>query len=291
MPRLKVLALVNAIVFLSGSNLFASKILLIAGDDAANTAMMRSVLQAQGNDVVTGVPYTSFTGSGLAGSDAVLLLPNGTYWSGKDMPASGQHALLDFVKNGGGLVTSEATAAMVEGVGGQGVFRTLAQALPMYPTEVQTFNTPVVMTSQTNDPILNAALPKSFGVPANANDTYYTESYFKVQPGATSFFSTNQWTETFGGYGVGSAVAGWSFGQGRVLSLSTFSDNTALGDRNYEQLLGNSVNWVTQPHAVPEPGTVLILGLGSAVLLLRRHRVSQGIRTNDERCRRSPARQ
>ncbi|MDR3622731.1 MAG: PEP-CTERM sorting domain-containing protein [Paludisphaera borealis] len=250
---------------MTASNAFGSKILLIGGDDASNTSMMASVLEAQGNTVTTAPAYTAFTGSGLSAYNAVFLLPNGAYYNGVDMPDSGQQALVDYVKNGGGLVTSEAVGDMIQGPGGVHMLQKLAQALPFTGLFHNTANSPVILGQITNDPIMNDQLPSQLVLHPQG---YNTEIGYTPKWGATAFFDTNQWTATFGGYGVMAGVVGWNFGSGRVLSLSMFSDSALLADPNYDRLVGNSVRWATDTTAarapgstnVPEPSSLLVLG-------------------------------
>lgn len=265
MPGFTTRSLALTILFLTASNAFGSKILLIGGDDASNTSMMASVLEAQGNTVTTAPAYTAFTGSGLSAYNAVFLLPNGAYYNGVDMPDSGQQALVDYVKNGGGLVTSEAVGDMIQGPGGVHMLQKLAQALPFTGLFHNTANSPVILGQITNDPIMNDQLPSQLVLHPQG---YNTEIGYTPKWGATAFFDTNQWTATFGGYGVMAGVVGWNFGSGRVLSLSMFSDSALLADPNYDRLVGNSVRWATDTTAarapgstnVPEPSSLLVLG-------------------------------
>jgi len=251
-------------LFHSPSPLLASKILLISGTDQNNEAAIQAVLQSQGNSVTIGPTFSNFTGAGLAGYNAVLLMPNGNYWAQPDMPSSGQQALINFVNNGGGLVAGEPVLSMTAYPGD---FKTLLQALPAWWGSAQTANSPITFGTLTSNPVINAQLPAAFSFTATG---YYTETYILPRPNATAFFSTNQWTSgppsSFeGNLGAGAGAAGWNFGAGRVLSLSTFSDNVELGDPNYDRLLTNAVNWATQssgwsppPVPAPEPSSVAV---------------------------------
>ncbi|MFI5454903.1 MAG: PEP-CTERM sorting domain-containing protein [Isosphaerales bacterium] len=248
----------------SPSPVLASKILLIAGADENNDLAIQAVLQSQGNSVTIGPTFSNFTGAGLAGYNAVLLMPNGNYWAQPDMPASGQQALLNFVNNGGGLVAGEPVLSMNAYPGD---FKTLAQGLPAWYAGAGTANSPITFGTLTSDPVINAHLPASFSFTATG---YYTESYILPRTNATAFFSTNQWTSVVGSsfagnFGAGAGAAGWNYGAGRVLSLSTFSDNVELGDPNYDRLLANAVNWATQssgwsppPVPAPEPSSIAV---------------------------------
>jgi hypothetical protein len=84
----------------------AGMILLLSTGNPAEDSAVSGVLAARGQSVTVGPQYTAFTGAGLSGFDAVLLLPNYN-WPAGDMPAAGQSALQSFVQGGGGLVTSE----------------------------------------------------------------------------------------------------------------------------------------------------------------------------------------
>ena len=187
--------------------------------------MMASVLEAQGNTVSAGPAYTAFTGDGLAAYNAVFLLPNGAYYNGVDMPDSGQQALVDYVKNGGGLVTSEAVGDMIQGPGGVHMLQA-AERHSVHGAVSQHRQFAVILGQITNDPIMNDQLPSQLVLHPQG---YFTEIGYTPKWGATAFFNTNQWTATFGGYGVMAGVVGWTFGSGRVLSLSMFSDSAAPG--------------------------------------------------------------
>jgi len=120
------------------SPVLASKILLIAGADD-NDSAIQAVVQSQGNSVTIGPTFSNFTRAGLAGYNAVLLMPNGNDWAQPDMPTSGQQALLNFVNNGGGLVAGEPVLSMSAYPGD---FKTLLQALPAWWGNAQTDNSP-----------------------------------------------------------------------------------------------------------------------------------------------------
>jgi hypothetical protein len=294
MPRFTTRSLALAVLFLTGSSAFGSKILLIGGDDASNTSMMASVLEAQGNTVTTGPAFTSFTGGGLAAYNAVFFLPNGPDWRRINMPESGQQALVDFVRGGGGLVTSEPVGVLLKIPIGAPLLQKLGPALPIYPTTVQTSNTPVILGQITNDPVMNDQLPSQLVLHPQSAQFFDTETFYTPKPGATAFFDTNQWSATFGGEGVGAGVVGWDFGSGRVLSLSMFSANSLLADPVYDRLVGNSVRWSAHETAVgpistttpdpgstnvPEPGSLLVLaaaGVAFAASSRSRRRACEG---------------
>jgi len=292
MRTLRLILVFTALVSFSPSLSHAAAVLLIGSGDASNNAMIESVLAAQGDTVTVGPTYTNFTGGNLSGYSDVLLVPNGTTFPTLDMPTSGQQALVNYVNSGGGLVTSE---WLLQGIASEHTFQTLSSVLPFSTGsgDIGTINSPITFRALTNDPVINANLPSSFTFPAGNGSGSYTESYYLPKPGATTFFSTNQWTSTFGGYGPAYGVVGWNYGLGRVISFSTALDNTSLANPNFDQLVGNAVAWARQqsgqlpmgpdpPHGpvspTPEPATLLAWGVGilgmAAASIVRRRRVS-----------------
>src|SRR5215813_1009102 len=75
----------------------AGMVLLLSTGDTAEDSAVSSVLAARGQSVTVGPQYNAFTGAGLSGYDAVLLLPNYNWFNG-DMPAAGQSALQSYVR-------------------------------------------------------------------------------------------------------------------------------------------------------------------------------------------------
>jgi type 1 glutamine amidotransferase len=267
------LAVIAAVLLHSPSPLFASKILLLSSGDAgaeSNTYAIQSALQAAGDTVTIGPTYDAFTGSGLAGYNAVFLNPNSNWWNASDMPVAGQQALLNYVNQGGGLVTGAMVSMWNEY---PGEFRTLGPALPAWGGDPATFNSPIVFTSLTANSVMNAGLPSTFSFTAGGYDT---EIYLTPKAtNATTFFTTNQWTPTFGGAGVSYGSIGWNYGAGRVLNLSTFSDNVAVSNATYDQMLVNSINWAAQssggsplPNPAPEPTSLAVFIAASLGLLI-----------------------
>jgi hypothetical protein len=263
-------SLILAAIILFGlsaaSPVFAEKILLISNGDASNDTATQSVLQSAGDTVTIGPTYNKFSGSGLSGYNAVFLNPVNFTLNAPDMPASGQQALVNFVNQGGGLVTG---GGVVQMLGYPGLFQGLSPLLPSIPTSIDSANSPITFTSLTSNSTMNAGLPGIFSFTAGGGVP--TEQLVTAKPGATAFFTTNQWTTTFEGVPYG--VVGWNYGSGHVLSLSTFSDSVALSNATYDQMLTNAFNWVTQTSPTgevpaPEPTSLTVFAAASVGLLI-----------------------
>lgn len=75
--------------------------------DGASEMVIQPILEAAGCEVVPGGNVWQFRGRvDLASFDTVVLLDDGQAWL-RDMPNDGQQALVDYIRAGGGLVTTE----------------------------------------------------------------------------------------------------------------------------------------------------------------------------------------
>jgi len=278
----------TALASLTSSSLRADAVLLIGSGDSTNNTMVQSILAAQGDTVTVGPTFNNFTGGNLSGYSDVLLLPNNNSFLMGDMPVSGQQALVNYVNSGGGLVTSE---YLMEKTVAQNDFQVLNAAIPVASSNILTDNSSITFGKLTSDPVMTAKLPNSFTFQAANPSGSPTEAYYIPKAGATAFFSTNQWTSTFGSQGPAYGVVGWNYGQGRVISFSTALDNTSLTNPNFAQLVDNAVNWARGGSVppitmgpnppightpTPEPATLVAWGAGIlgmvAVSYVRRKR-------------------
>ncbi len=293
-PTLLAATAALATVFL-GSPAWAEKILFIGDGDSAVASAVSSLLTSAGNQVTVGPSVTSFTGAGLAGYNAVVMAPgetplpiNDVLPVGAEMPMSGQQALVNFVAAGGGLVTGG--DMMSDFNVGVFSYKTLEPIMPFVPSPGATNNTSITFGVQTSNPIIDAHLPQNFTFSANNNgNSNLTEEYYEPNPNAKSFFTTNQWSPTFGNAAPSSGAVGWTYGLGNVFSISSPIDTTTLGNLNFAQLVSNAVNWTTQnqsgpptippvwganppidPAPIPEPATMMMWGVGLAGALAAR---------------------
>ncbi len=226
-------------------NSHAAKVLVISTSyDPLNAETVAS-LESYGHEAIIGQPYHLFDGSvSLAGIDAALVLVNYN-WSLGDMPPAGQTALLNFIDNGGGLVTGE---WFVWKNAAQNSFATLYDAIPVVSTAAFTTNAGVNATTYTRatpNLVLNAGLLDSIGFTAD----YFggTETKLDPKPGATVFYDSNN---PLGGDGL----IGWNYGDGRVLSFSTTIGSQQLAHAGFSRLLANTLAFAAGD------GTLVVLG-------------------------------
>ena len=231
----------------------AAHIYVTASGHATLDDSLQQVLQSFGHSVTLGVPYYHLNGTqDLASMDVVYLQANHSWgnswdygWAGSEMPAAGQTALVNFVNQGGGLVTTEWLLWIIEQFG---TFAILNPILPVNPTVVYDYLTVATFTQDVPKNEINAGLPGSFSAPLDYIDG--TRTLVSVpRAGASSFYKMN------GGF---IALAGWNVGNGRVLSFTTLNGQEQLANGNFRQLLSNTLTWAGagQTPLVSETGVV-----------------------------------
>ena len=226
-----------------------TSVYLIGNGDSQDTAV-KNILTNYGFAVTIGDSYNSFKGSSSLNSyNAVLLAPEFT-GGGSSMPDAGQTALLNYVKSGGGLVTTEWTFWVYS----QGRFATLGPALPASSGGAYDYYSSATYTKNVTNPTIDFNLPDSFTF-SSLHNMGGTESQLTPKGGATVFFNS-----TYGGSGAYGGLVGWTYGSGHVISFSILADQPQPNS-NFNQLLANSVNWA-EGTPVPVPGTLLLLGSG-----------------------------
>jgi para-nitrobenzyl esterase len=207
----------------------AHAVLLLSSGSPDLDGRVRTVLETQGHVVTIGKNFTQFSGEGLAAQNVVLLMATLDSGDG-DMPAAGQSALLNFVSNGGGLVTSEWTIWKSAGKS----FSTLRSAFPVLSSASYSELPTITYKSATPDPVLNVGMPSSLTF--NADFLYGTETFFAPRPGATVFYTSTGATGAAG-------VIGWQFSLGRVIQFSTLIGWQEIADADFSRLVTNAVSW------------------------------------------------
>lgn len=236
----------------------ASNVLLIGSSPSG--LFSQGGLVQYGHNVTVGPHYDAFDGNfDLSPFDVVVL--SAVYYASPDMPTSGQTALVDFVNNGGGLITGEWVTWRIGLFGSS--FAVIDPILPVwtdgsYIGGAGWTDGDVIYSQVTADPIMNAGMPLSFSLdiePAGSEIIH-------ARPGATVFYSGD---DEFGNY-PSDGLVGWDVGQGRVLSFSTTLQQPVGPDYSdpYSRLISNAIYWADSPSAaVPEPSGLLMFGAGA----------------------------
>jgi hypothetical protein len=246
----------------AASPAMAVDVYVLSTGSATVDAAYVTALSARGHSVTIGRPWSTFDGTVDLSGFEVVLLNHGNNWGGalEEIPEVGQQQLVNFINAGGGVITTEWIVYNF-GASNTNAYNVLAPALPVTYGNFWNSTTSTTFTALTADPIMNAGLPGSFISPTD--NFAGVETRLIPKPGATNFFSSSNMSAT----GIQAAgVAGWTFGSGRVISISTMPGVNSLANANYATMLSNSVNWV----AVPTPGALSLLGLGAIVAGRRR---------------------
>ena len=261
-----------AIIFLISSVANAGVVLTVGNSPSG---LFSDRLAQYGHTVTIGPHYDAFDGSiDLSQYDAIVF--SAVSYADPDMPLLGQQSIVDFVTNGGGLITGEWTTWRNIATG---AFGTIAPILPASTdgsyiggagVEVSVRYTQVI-----SDPILNAGLPASMDFIVNSAGS----EIINPKAGATVFYSgdsispyylleNNGWVP-YDGVFPSAGLVGWQYGAGRVLTFSTTMQQPIGPDYtdNYSRLVANSINWVSRPQAVPEPASLTVFGLGALCLM------------------------
>jgi hypothetical protein len=196
----------------------------MSGGNAVSDRAVLDALIARGHNPTLGVEPWQWNGTqkNLNSFNAVVLL-NNYNWLSADMPAEGQRALLDYVSQGGGLVTGE---WLVWNVFEGGTGKALSPMLPAVSNGYGGSSSATYVQAQ-GDPIINNGLPRSFSF--NLNNIDGSHTFLVARNGSTVFYE--------GG------LIGWNYLAGRVISFSTLLSEVELANSNYARLFANAVEW------------------------------------------------
>ncbi len=246
-----------AVVFssfaLAASAVNAANVYVFSTGNTAVDAAYAAALTGQGHTPTIGVQWSAFDGTiNLAPYNAVLM-NHSANWGGssQQVPVAGQLQLVNFVNNGGGLITTE-WIIYNNGTTAGTAYSTLMPILPATYGNNWNSVAQTTFSQVTPDPIINAGLPTSFLVD---NDNFSgRETGLRARNGATVFYQSSNLSS---GTLTNAGLSGWQVGNGRVISISNMPGLTSLNNDNYERLLGNAVTWVS----IPSPGAIAVLGL------------------------------
>lgn len=227
---------VGAVVGLLGAGTVseAAPVFMLTSGNAALDELYVQQLTGAGHTVTIGPAWYNVNSSaGFPQGGVVLLLANANWNEGARMPTPGQTALLAYVIQGGGLVTTEWTLWR-NGSGMSGAsFDVLTPAFAVMPTGGMFRTSGSATYSQIDvNSTVHAGMPAAFSfVPDNFAGT---ESLFTPRPGALEFYRSE---------GFGAGVVGWQFGNGRVANFSTCVGPQQMNDTNVARLMGNVLAW------------------------------------------------
>lgn len=227
------LASVNRASDVSSIQMADHPVYIFSSGDADTDQRMVDVISAAGYVPTLGIEPGAFTGSEVDLTQFKAVVAQNSYnWAESRMDDDGQMSLVNFVQNGGGLITAE---WFVYHMGSSNTSTPLASILPVtWSTWTSTVTT--TYTVDIPNPVINAGLPDQFTF--SLQSIGGTEILLLPKQGALSFYTTS-------GAG-GSGLVGWDMAQGRVASFSNLLTNTELQDEHIAKLLGNTLDWVSQ---------------------------------------------
>lgn len=202
--------------------------ILILHDDSTHVEASQ-VLADAGSEVTDGGPYWEYTGTDFDAYDLVILLDGYEY--GYEMMAGVEQALLDYVSDGGVLLTTDWMGYDYRS--GGGYFETLYPALPLiYEDDYCDVGEGSCQETYT----VAASHPITEGLPS----TFTTPSDWTYSMAAPNSAGTNV-VVLFSGSGSGAAMAVGDRGRGHFVhwSMAGVYGGAEIWDANTEMILNN----------------------------------------------------
>lgn len=230
---------------LAASSMAASIYIFSCGNAPTDNDTV-AAFQAGGHDVTLGQGVSTFLNLNVIASfDAVYLPANHNY--GFAWNASQEGAMLNYINAGGGLITAEWVVWMAATT--SSYFPILRAAFPVQLNSTWDFRGIANYTRDQADPIMNAGLPTTFSMSTTSISGVHT-NFLNLKSGAKSFYRD----------GTSIMVAGWDYGNGRVVNYSTVNGANQLTNSNFRILLGNTVTWVSSnpPTGPGIQGTIVL---------------------------------
>jgi hypothetical protein len=228
----------------------AAKVLVMSSENYDQDNKIVQVLKTAGHDVTLGSSFSKFgLSTDLRNFETVILQVNYNYLA-PDMAARSQTYLSNFVKGGGGLVTTgwlgyvQYSWSKLKG---------LESLVPFHTRAGFRTVSPVTFEADAADATLNDGVPATFTTPAD--NITGTEEIFILKGGAIRYYTSTANNEKIAG------LAGWTRGKGEVLSFSVMAGIDALSDENFARLFSNAVQKVAGTPNAKE----LYVGLESVV--------------------------
>ena len=191
-------------------------------------------LQGFGIDAQLGVSASIWDGSQIDLDDIDVVLISDRTPSNPIlpiMPLNGEQALVDFVNNGGGLITSGRIRSSN--------YPLLAPLFPGSYYGTASGQSGAIYQEATTNRVLNQDLPLFFGFSIQTSSGTRGINLLDPEPGATEFYTNN-----LGGIQPRPAgLVGWEYGEGRVLSFANMFTPIELEDDDLSILLRNAVTW------------------------------------------------
>jgi hypothetical protein len=232
MPKLPANLTVTALPVIQPATVYV----LSSGNAGADQAIM-DALRTGGHQPTLGVRFDDWDGTqaDLSSFDVVVLLKNFNFNTDAMLDA-GASAVEAYVAAGGGVVTGE--LVLYNMYIGHPSNSPLKAVLPVITGGQIGQTTETTYTRENADPIIDRDLPASFPFSLIRQFTNVTETRLALKTGAVSFYHSSQ----VGGPGL----AGWGYGQGRAVSLSTMMTGIELASFDYQQLVINAVSWAAR---------------------------------------------